>query len=117
MPKGDGTTREPNGRLQRPKTRIVEVVHVTHDDRANAYLAHGYNLIGDPHTTTRLAKHPNNPAGYIRREVTYVLGRTAEVEHFDYQLHGPPAANMSAAVIEPGRSVEAGQPAPGTLGL
>jgi len=58
---------------------IVEVVE-TGLRRANEFLTHGYTLL----YTNTVTRQRNGPNGwYIRRDHGYVLGRTADVAHYE----------------------------------
>jgi hypothetical protein len=65
---------------------------------ANAYLRHGYRLIS-VQGVAGSGTHPDGKSVYVRRQVCYVLGRTAEVEHYDWmpqKSNRPQAAEVSS---------------------
>lgn len=68
-------------------TDMVEVVEAN-VAKANDYLRHGYRLMGV--YPIAIVEHPKdtNIQSYVRKRVIYVLGRTAETEHY-----APPTPN------------------------
>lgn len=60
----------------------VEIAEATGPDACNAYLRHGYHLIG-AQGVSGSATHKDTKTYYVRRRVHYIMGRTADVEHYE----------------------------------
>lgn len=76
-----------------PFRDIVEVVE-TNWAKANLYLDHGYRLLGFSNSTDYVKASGAAP-GHVRRRTRCILGRTADVLHFD------PAEVAEAAEVTP----------------
>ena len=61
---------------------------------ANEYLKRGYRLIS-VESITGTGQHPNNKTEFVRRALVYVMGRTADIEHW-----APPKAPERTATEE-----------------
>lgn len=75
---------------------VVEIVEAGLRN-ANRYLANGYRLLRAS-VTTRLRRGDNVP--WVRKDFTYVLGRSADVAHYD------PPTPISAADLPPAAEPE-----------
>lgn len=64
-----------------PLQEFVEIHTLNGARRANPYLDAGYKLLGIYQEAEPLATEQNLIV--VRKRVTFVLGRTADVEHFD----------------------------------
>jgi hypothetical protein len=67
---------------------IVEVAEY-HMARANQCLEAGYRLLRIATTSHQREKRDNSNQVYISHEFQYVVGRTAEVPHFEPQMRTP----------------------------
>lgn len=77
---------------------IVEVYETPKRAEANKYLASGYKLIGVyPFATPVRAEG----AVVVRKFVSYVLGRTGDVEHFDVEIESAPASSETPPTEAP----------------
>ena len=66
------------------KTEMDDIVELVEARMkwANQYLEHGYTLIS-AQGIAGSAAHPDGKSFYVKRQVCYVLGRTAGVERFE----------------------------------
>ena len=76
-----------------PYEGIVEVVECGRR-KANLYLEHDYQLLGIIATNRQASKRVDVAGSqpFIQRRVTYVLGRTDQVEEYEAPDWEPPAA-------------------------
>ncbi len=77
-----------------PYENIVEVVECGRR-KANLYLEHHWELLGIQSTTRQQPKREVDgtlKTYIIQRRVTYVLGRTDQVERYEAPDYEPPAA-------------------------
>jgi hypothetical protein len=68
--------------------------------RANLYLEHGYKLLSVLSTSEEDRGRLTGNA-FVRRGIKYVLGRTADVAHYDAPNWQPKQAQAMADGVEP----------------